>query len=175
VSNILLVCSTVDGQTLKICQRLLARLTEQGNTVNLWQLSTDFFAVEKSLASADKIIIGGSIRYGKHSKLLVKFVEHYHQVLNRKNSAFFSVNVVARKAGKNTVATNPYVGKFLKHIVWQPQKVAIFAGKIDYPRYRFFDKHIIRMIMWLTKGPTDLNAVIEYTDWQQVDEFTDTI
>jgi menaquinone-dependent protoporphyrinogen oxidase len=31
------------------------------------------------------------------------------------------------------------------------------------------------MIMWMTKGPTEANAVIEYTDWAQVEKFGNKI
>jgi menaquinone-dependent protoporphyrinogen oxidase len=30
---------------------------------------------------------------------------------------------------------------------------------------------MIRLIMWITKGPTDPKAVVEFTDWQQVEAF----
>jgi menaquinone-dependent protoporphyrinogen oxidase len=30
---------------------------------------------------------------------------------------------------------------------------------------------MIRLIMWMTKGPTDPSTVIEFTDWQKVDAF----
>ena len=32
----------------------------------------------------------------------------------------------------------------------------MFAGKLDYQRYRFMDRNIIRFIMLVTGGPTDL-------------------
>ena len=67
--------------------------------------------------------------------------------------------------------TNPYLRKFLGQIAWKPTYLAVFAGKLDYPRYRPFDRFMIRLIMWMTKGPTDPNAVIEFTDWQQVEAF----
>ena len=47
----------------------------------------------------------------------------------------------------------------------------MFAGKLDYPRYRFWDRQIIRLIMWMTKGPTDPSVVVDYTDWSQVEAF----
>ena len=81
------------------------------------------------------------------------------------------MNVVARKPEKNTPETNPYLQKFLRRISWQPQNLAVFAGKIDYPRYDFLDRLAIRFIMWMTKGPTDPSAVVEFTDWDKVDEF----
>ena len=48
---------------------------------------------------------------------------------------------------------------------------AVFAGKIDYPKYKFFDKQIIRFIMYVTKGPTDISKVYEFTEWDRIDEF----
>ncbi len=56
-----------------------------------------------------------------------------------------------------------------------PQTSAVFAGKIDYPRYGFWDRLMIRLIMWLTKGPTDPQAVVEFTDWGQVENFAGVI
>ena len=79
--------------------------------------------------------------------------------------------MVARKPEKRQPDTNPYLKKFLKEISWKPKNLAVFAGKIDYPRYRFWDRNIIRLIMWMTKGPTDPNATIDFTDWEQVDDF----
>ncbi|MDH3433649.1 MAG: menaquinone-dependent protoporphyrinogen IX dehydrogenase, partial [Gammaproteobacteria bacterium] len=58
---------------------------------------------------------------------------------------------------------------------WQPQNLAVFAGKIDYPRYGFIDRQMIRLIMWITKGPTDPTTTIEFTDWSKVEDFGRTI
>jgi menaquinone-dependent protoporphyrinogen oxidase len=65
--------------------------------------------------------------------------------------------------------------KFLKISKWQPNKLGVFAGKVDYPSYKFFDKYIIRMIMWITKGPTDISESYEFTDWKVVENFAKTL
>jgi menaquinone-dependent protoporphyrinogen oxidase len=83
--------------------------------------------------------------------------------------------VVARKSEKNSPNTNPYMKKFLKTTSWQPNKLGVFAGKVDYPNYKFFDKYIIRMIMWITKGPTDISQSYEFTDWKVVENFAKTL
>ena len=100
-----------------------------------------------------------------------QFIARHQPVLERTAGALFSVNIVARKPEKNRPDTNPYLRKFLGQIAWKPTYLAVFAGKLDYPRYRPFDRFMIRLIMWMTKGPTDPNAVIEFTDWQQVEAF----
>ena len=65
--------------------------------------------------------------------------------------------------------------KFLKLTDWEPNDISVFAGKIDYPKYGFIDKHMIRFIMWMTKGPTDLSGTYEFTDWNKVDEFANQL
>ena len=167
MSNILIIYSTTDGHTKTICERIKKFLIN-GNFVELLSLED---AKKVDLYNFEKIIIGASIRYGKHSKELYKFINLKKNILDQKKSAFFSVNVVARKPEKNTAETNPYVSKFLKISKWKPNKVSVFAGKVDYPNYGFFDKYIIKLIMFITNGPTDTSQSYEFTDWSKVDEF----
>jgi menaquinone-dependent protoporphyrinogen oxidase len=61
--------------------------------------------------------------------------------------------------------------RFLRRIPWQPEIAAVFAGKLDYPRYGALDRWLIRMIMRVTGGPTDPQTVVEFTDWDRVDAF----
>jgi menaquinone-dependent protoporphyrinogen oxidase len=168
MSKILIIYATTDGQTRKISQRLQQVIEQQSHQVALVPVED---AASIDLASFDKIVIGASIRYGKHSPLIVDFIEKNRALLESKPNAFFSVNVVARKPEKCRPEDNPYLQKFLRRISWQPRELAVFAGKIDYPSYRPIDRFMIRLIMWMTKGPTDPTAVIEFTDWQQVESF----
>ena len=168
MANILIIYSTTDGHTVEICRRLIQVLESSGNQIKLINV-LDAYGVD--LEAFDKIVIGASIRYGKHSPQITRFIAAHERILDSKPNAFFSVNVVARKPEKNQPATNPYVKKFLKRIRWKPKQLAVFAGKLDYPRYNPVDRFMIRLIMWITKGPTEPTAVIEFTDWQQVEEF----
>ena len=168
IEKILIIYSTTDGHTIEICQHIQKLMTDTHHQVTILNLIDN---LNLDINSYDKIIIGASIRYGKHAPIVTEFINKNVNILNKKLNSFFSVNVVARKSEKNTPETNPYLIKFLKSITWKPKHLAVFAGKIDYPRYTFFDRQMIRLIMWMTKGPTDKNAVIEFTDWQRVDEF----
>ncbi len=51
----------------------------------------------------------------------------------------------------------------------------MFAGSLDYQRYSFADRNIIRFIMWMTKGPTNPNTNAEFTDWNEVDRFAEHV
>jgi menaquinone-dependent protoporphyrinogen oxidase len=168
MANILIIYSTTDGHTRSICERLKQVVEPLGHSVEVAWMSEN---QDIELQSFDKIVIGASIRYGKHQPQVFDFIRTNQDILESKPSAFFSVNVVARKPEKNQPETNPYLQKFLRQITWQPQNLAVFAGKIDYPRYGFVDKQMIRLIMWITKGPTDPTATIEFTDWEKVEQF----
>ena len=162
----LLLYSSIDGQTHKICKHISRHLQKRFQ-VDLLPLSLEI----DQLHEYDLIIIGASIRYGHHRKIVYQFIEENLDILSTKQNAFFSVNIVARKPEKNTPDTNPYVIKFLEKTTWRPQKIAVFAGKLDYPKYRFYDKYIILFIMWLGRGPIDVTRAYELTDWKKVDHF----
>lgn len=161
----LILYSTTDGQTLKICERIKTIVSSEIDIVsidNIKSIKLDLY---------DLIILGASIRYGKHKLEVSNFVLNNKEVLESKKTAFFSVNAVARKENKNTPESNPYILKFLKQTNWKPDYVEVFAGKINYPKYNLIDKYIIRFIMWITKGPTNIKNVYEFTDWAKVDHF----
>lgn len=172
MSKILVGYSTTDGHTRRICERLQQVMAQQGHTATVVPLAQ---ADALDLPSFDKIVIGASIRYGKHQPMVRQFIERHQALLESKANAFFSVNIVARKPEKNQPGTNPYLIKFLRTLTWQPKLLGVFAGKLDYPRYRFVDRFMIRLIMLMTNGPTDPKAVIEFTDWQQVEAFAQRV
>ena len=166
MARVIMVYSTTDGHTLKICERLREVIEQHGHEVTISELKP---GGDVDLGPCDRIVIGASIRYGKHRPEVAEFIEQNLDSLRSKSGAFFSVNAVARKPEKRDPDTNPYVRKFLQSISWQPAVIGVFGGKIDYPKYGFVDKTMIRFIMWMTKGPTDPNAVVEFTDWDAVD------
>lgn len=172
MARIAFIFSTIDGHTQEICKRLKEVVELEGHEAELTELTSNS---DIDIGSFDRIVIGASIRYGKHRPDVARFIETNKDVLTTKPSAFFSVNAVARKPEKQTPETNPYVRKFLKSITWTPPVIGIFAGKIDYPRYGFVDKTMIRFIMWMTKGPTNPNGTFEFTNWDDVEAFGRTI
>lgn len=159
---------TRDGQTKKIAERIASQLTD----CTLINLRDQAVVSATNFANFDQIVIGASIRYGHFDPLLEQFIAQHSALLNNKKSAFFSVNLTARKANRNTPETNTYTRKLLARIAWKPTLVEVFAGALFYPRYGWFDRMMIRFIMKITKGDTDTSREYEYTDWQKVDYFT---
>ena len=159
------------GHTRKIAERIGARLAEQG--VEAQAAALDDESIDPD--DYERIILGASIRNGKHKPPVHDFIRRHQALLEQRPSGFFSVNLVARKPDKNTPETNPYMRAFLEKCPWKPDLVSVFAGNLEYQRYGFADRNIIRFIMWLTGGPTDPNTNTEFTDWEKVDRFAAAI
>lgn len=167
MARVLFVYSSVYGQSRKVCERLQAHLAAQGHASEILPIDT----AGLDAGAYDAIVVGASIRHGKHNPAVMEFIQKHEAALDAKPSAFFSVSLVARKPGKNTAETNPYAKAFLARSPWKPKLAAVFGGVLDYQRYGLFDRYAIKLIMTITKGPTDLNTAVEFTDWNAVDRF----
>lgn len=164
----LILFSTRDGQTREIASFLASELGELGVSTDVVNLNR---AEKIDWPAYERVVIGASIRYGHFNPALDNFVKQHQQHLNALPGAFFSVNLVARKPEKRSPQTNNYTRKFLLRSPWQPDECAVFAGALRYPRYRWYDRFMIRLIMKMTGGETDTHKEVVYTDWQQVSAF----
>ena len=167
VAHTLLLYSTKYGLSKRICERIQDCVKESGGEATVQPL----VGHDVDPTMFDAIVIGASIRYGKHGPAVLQFIRKNQSLLERRPSALFSVNLVARKPSKNTPQTNPYLERLVAQSPWKPKLLGVFAGEVDYSRYGPIDRRIVRLIMWITKGPTDLAAKVQYTDWDEVDRF----
>lgn len=164
----LILYSTREGQTREIATRLGTELQALGRESDVLNLHG---CDDIPWGEYDQVVIGASIHYGHFNRSVNQFIAKYQQQLNKVPSAFFSVNLVARKPEKSTPETNAYTRKFLENSPWHPSYCAVFAGALRYPRYGWLDKLMIRLIMKMTDGETDTSKEVVYTDWQQVSQF----
>lgn len=167
MARILFLYSSVYGQTRRICERMQARLAALGHATEVAAID----APGHDPGDFDAIVIGASIRHGKHNPAVLEYIHRHLAMLQAKPSAFFSVSLVARKPAKNTAETNPYAKAFLARSPWKPTLAAVFGGVLDYQRYGLFDRYVIRLIMTINKGPTDLHTPVEFTNWDEVERY----
>ena len=64
---------------------------------------------------------------------------------------------------------------FLDRSPWQPRLVGVFGGELDYQRYGLFNRYVIRLIMTINKGPTDLHTKVVFTNWDDVQRFAGSV
>jgi menaquinone-dependent protoporphyrinogen oxidase len=170
----IMIYSSVDGQTKKICDLIRSSLMKNNEIVEIFNINNLILTIDE-IFRFDKIVLASSIRYGKHNERIEKFIQNNIELLNVKKTAFISVNLVARKVEKSDPDTNPYILKFLNSTTWKPTISTVFAGKLDYKIYNFKDRILIKIIMLITKGPTDSKTEIEYTNWAEVEKFADKL
>jgi menaquinone-dependent protoporphyrinogen oxidase len=167
VANILLLYSTNYGLSKKICERLQASLRDKGQLAEVVPL----VGSNVDPATFDAIVIGASIKHGKHHPSVLDYIRTNKALLETKPSALFSVNLVARKPARNTPQTNPYLKRLVAKSPWKPKLLGVFAGELDYSRYGPLDKHMMRFVMWINKGPTDFSTKVQFTNWSEVERF----
>jgi menaquinone-dependent protoporphyrinogen oxidase len=164
----LLCYATRDGQSRRIALYIAARLAERGIAAAPHDLAVAFPAAP-DVAAAPLVAVVAAVRYGRHLPEAERFFATCRELLARAPLVFVSVNLTARKPGKDSEAGNSYLRKFIARHRLKPVLATAVAGRLDYPRYRWLDRQIIRLIMKLTGGPTDPQACVEFTSWQAVD------
>ena len=170
-SKLLILYSTVDGHAKHICEYAQTKLKKDKDIV-IASLDDDS---EQKLVDFDEILLGASVRYGFHRKNVYEFVRENKEELLKKKTAFFSLNLTARKPEKASPDTNPYIVKFLKKVDWDPDLKSVFAGRLDYPSLNCPNRLAILLIMAITNGPKDLSKVHDFTNWSKVDEMIESI
>tara|TARA_B100001057_G_scaffold455288_1_gene501702 strand:- start:512 stop:1048 length:537 start_codon:yes stop_codon:yes gene_type:complete len=170
-SKLLILYSTVDGHAKHICEYAQNKLKGDKDII-VASLDDD---LAHDLSAFDEILLGASVRYGFHRKNVYEFVRENKDELDKKKTAFFSLNLTARKPEKASPETNPYIVKFLKKVNWNPNLQSVFAGRLDYPSLNCPNRLAILLIMAITNGPKDLSKVHDFTNWSKVDEMVESI
>lgn len=162
--------ATRDGQSRRIAEHIVRRLAEAGIGASAQDLAAAQRA-DLDLAAAAVVVLVAAVRYGRHLPEADRFLALYGSLPSPPPLALASVNLTARKPGKTSVTGNTYLRKVIARHRLAPAVAVAFAGRLDYQRYGWRDRWIIRFIMLLTGGPTDPTACIEYTSWRAVDDF----
>ena len=166
--------ATRDGQSRRIAEHIWRRL-DDGRTLPAPRNLLPDLPTPAELARAQLIVLVAAVRYGKHLPEVKSFLNAYSALPAPPPLALASVSLSARKAGKTSSTGNPYLRKTIMRHRLAPAVAVAFAGRLDYRRYSWRDRQIIRFIMLLTGGPTDSATSIEYTSWSAVDEFADQV
>jgi len=164
----LLCYATRDGQSRRVAERIAARLAERGIHVSPHDLMVSFPA-PAALGAARLVVVVAAVRYGRHLAAADRFLAAYRALPARASLVLISVSLTARKPGKDTAEGNRYLRKSIARHRLRPALATAVAGRLDYPRYGWFDRQMIRLIMLMTGGPTDRRSTVEFTAWDAVD------
>ena len=164
----LLFYATHDGQSRRIAERIADRLAEAGVSVVPRDLAVAL-PDPTELSASDLVIVVAAVRYGRHLPQAERFLALCRTLGRDVRLVLVSVNLTARKPGKDTAEGNQYLRKAIARHRLQPVLAVAVAGRLDYQRYSWRDRQIIRLIMKLTGGPTHPQACVDFTQWDVVD------
>lgn len=170
--KLLIVYGTTEGQTRKICQYLRDKAIENGHEVSMLEST----GPNIDPGGFDAVLVGASLHAKKYQASIKYFLQRYHQILNKKPTAFVSVSLAAvHKEHEYRKELEEITEEFLNKTGWNPTFVEQVAGALRYTEYSFWKKFIMRMIAQKSGGSTDTSKDIEYTDWQQVEDLLDRL
>jgi menaquinone-dependent protoporphyrinogen oxidase len=169
-----LLYATRDGQSRRIAERIADRLADRGIPVVPHDLAAASLS-PSSLTAAGLVVVVAAVRYGRPLPEAEQFLASFRTLRDPPQLVLLSVNLTARKPGKDTVEGNAYLRKSVARHRLAPVLALAIAGRLDYSRYGWLDRQVIRFIMMLTGGPTDPATCIEYTSWNVVDDVADRI
>lgn len=161
--------ATRDGQSRRIAERIAKRLADDGISALAHDLA-DALPVPSRLTAARLVVVVAAVRYGLPLPEAEQFLASYRTLREPPRLVLLLVNLTARKPGKDTVEGNVYLRKSIARHRLAPVLALAIAGRLDYSRYGWFDRQLIRFIMKLTGGPTDPGTCIDYTPWDTVDD-----
>lgn len=174
---ILLVYASHFGQAKQITLAIAQQLRQQGIATHCMALPSGQ-AVQAIAGNWRAVLWIASVRYGRFAKSLAPFIQTQQAAAPQTPWGFASVSLTARKPEKRSPGTHHNTQQFLAALQQQglaPQWAAVFPGALRYPRYGWLDRQMIRLIMRITGGVTDTGLEVEYTDWDAVRAWADTI
>jgi len=169
MARVLVLHATWHDQTARIAQRMAQVLTQQGHGVVVRSaLEPD---TADDMAAFDAVIVGAAIHRGNHHPRLAHMVRKFITTLRSRRNAFFSVSLSAAGTPRQRDIALGMMDKFLDATGWHPDETAIFAGALQYSRYHFALRLMMRFIAGLSGRDTDTSRDYDYTDWAAVERF----
>jgi len=174
MKQVAIILDSPYGQTAKIGERILWRLTRAGYTVHLFNLDPKADHPQIVLTRFDAVIIGGPIYVGKFPHHLTDWTRKNAALINLMGPALFSVSLNAADPRPEARTTDArLIEEFAKETGIRTCMTASFKGAIHYREYGPIKRWLLRRISKAAGGPTDTSRDHELTDWGKVDEFAD--
>ncbi len=171
MKKILVVYGTKEGQTSKIARVMAKELRKLGHSTQL--VSAENIHASVNPEDFDGVVTGASVHMAKYPTAFRKWVKDNSQSLERIPTAFFSVCLgVLEKSNTETQKNVRSIAEdFFNWSGWQPMMWTTFPGALQYSKYGWFVRLMMKRIAKKAGGATDTSRDYEYTDWKDVRQF----
>ena len=165
MARTLIAFATSYGHTEKIARRIAELLDGAVEVVAIRR-----FRRKPPVAGYDRVIIAGSIHFGRHQRRLERFVRANRAALDAIDNALVSVSGSAIDEDSRPEAEE-YVAELTRRTGWKPRRVLLAGGATTYTRYPFFLRKRIQKASASSGRGTDMTRDYDYTDWAAVERF----
>jgi menaquinone-dependent protoporphyrinogen oxidase len=170
MATVLVVYASHDGQTRKIAEWVATVIRARGHLVEL--LDAAHVSQDRDLSRFQAVLIGSPIRAQGYLRPVVRFIQSHRTALEAVPTLFFSVGLaIVSKSHDGRAQTMRVVEKLFAETGWRPDRVDLVAGALQYTRYNFLIRFVMRRIARAEGGDTDTSRDYEYTDWSAVERF----
>ena len=169
--QILVIYSTLEGQTHKIVREISTHLQQSGHLATCFAsrelLSTNF----QDFSAAT---IAAPVHMGRFPEPLRRVVNAHSSELAQLPTALISVSLAAASSDPAVMLDiKRYSNKFSDETGWMPSMVHNAAGALCFSKYNFLKKWILKKIVAKETGPLDTSRDYEFTDWPKLFSFVD--
>jgi len=174
MSRVLVYYGTTEGQTEKVATRIADVLADRDFEVDLLHGKEvpDGFTLD----GYDGAVVGASVHVGKHQEYVVEFVNRHRDALAERPSAFFSVSLTASvEDEEERELAEEVIEEFLVDTGWHPNLTAAVPGAVQYSKYGLIKRFVMKRISKRAGKDTDTSRDHEYTDWEDVEDFAESI
>jgi menaquinone-dependent protoporphyrinogen oxidase len=171
VASILVLYGTSEGQTARIADRIVDVLEARGHDAR--GVDAEKAPADLAASDFDAVIVGSSIHVGAHKPAVEEFVRANRDALRTRPAGFFQVSLSSAVDDERRQAEAAgYVEEFVGATDWNPDRIGLFGGALRYSQYGFLKRLLIKQIARKSTGDTDTSRDYEYTDWNEVEDFT---
>lgn len=170
MNRIAVAYSSRYGQTKKIALYLEEKLQEYGLSTVL--IDTDHEPWPQLPSMLDGVLFGTPVYAGRFRKSLLRWARANRRALASLPTGLFTVSLNAadrRPAARDTDAA--LIRALVDQVGIVPTYSASLAGSLDYRKYSWLVRRLMRWIAGRAGGDTDTSRDHEYTSWTMVDEF----
>jgi len=157
MSKVLVVYGTGTGCTAGIAERIGAKLTAMGATVEVVSAK-----IGPVVAGYDAVLVGSGVRAGSWHKPVKEWVAANADALKAVPVAFFTACLTMADAEKAD-EVRAYTDALIAETGVEPVDVGLFAGWNEPKEFPFVERTILKLM----KAPTG-----DFRDWDAIDAWT---
>jgi len=170
--RVLVLFATTDGHTGKVATAVRNTLRAEGADVDLVHARGGSDPNPEDYAA---VIVAASVHTGGYQRAVWRWVRAHSSSLRGRPTAFVSVCLgVLEHTTASDAELASIMERFFETTRWTPTIRKIVAGALSYTRYSWLKRLVVRRIVRDAYGQTDASRDYEYTDWNDVREFSRT-